>query len=362
MKRLSALAFALLGLAVPAAFADGVLDDIRISVAAEPEAVRPGQEFTLSIFMDMPWDIGVHVPRYFHSIGPFRIIEGYQAKAVPVAERRRSHATYRLQAPNRPGSYEIEGMTAYVQLVRLQRPGDCERGPDGEVVTIPGAGSPFEECKEDLSARFNRMMQGDRFEMTSPPLVVVVYEHVPPDANTMAPRALAPPVPLPPQAAAPLWQWAGAAAGLVAVIGIAGLWLRRRRPAAPAPEPVPETLPVPAGDVARAALARLREALTGEGRPATTAPFELAAVLRSYIEQRLGLPAPRRTTEETVSQLPETAQKAGVPTSVLVRRAEETLAICDIAKFAGRAATREDMETALGAAEAFVSASSEKLA
>jgi len=362
MKRFAALAFALLGMAAPAASADDVLEDIQITVAAEPESVRPGQEFTLSIFMDMPWEIGVHVPRYFHSIGPFRIIEGYQAKAVPVAERRRSHATYRLQAPNRPGSYEIEGMTAYAQLVRLQRPGDCERGPDGEVVTIPGAGSPFEECKEDLSARFNRMMQGDRFQMTSPPLVVVVYEHVPPDANTMAPRALAPPVPLPPQAELPLWQWAGAAAGLAAVVGVAGLWLRRRRPAVPTPEPVPETLPVPAGDVARAALAHLREALTGEGRPAATAPLELAAVLRSYIEQRLGLPAPRRTTEETVSQLPETTQNAGVPTGVLVRRAEETLAICDIAKFAGRAATREDMETALGAAEAFVSASSEKMA
>ena len=69
MKRIAALAFALLGIAAPAASADGGIDDIEITVAAEPESVRPGQEFTLSIFMDMPWEIGVHVPRYMRRAG-----------------------------------------------------------------------------------------------------------------------------------------------------------------------------------------------------------------------------------------------------------------------------------------------------
>lgn len=356
MTRFWAVVAVLVGMTSPAAA--GVEEDIEIRLAAEPEAVRPGQEFTLSIYTDMPWDIGVHVPRYFHSIGPFTIIEGYQAKPVPVAERRRSHATYRLQAPAETGSYEIEGMTAYVQLVRLQRPGDCERGPDREFVTVPGAGSPFDECKE--GRRFNLVMQGDRFEMTSPPLVVVVYDHVPPEANTMAPRSLAPPVPLPPAAEFAAWRWVAGAVGLAALAGAAVLLQRRRRPVAASPEPVPEGQPVPAGDIARAALARLRDGLAGEGRPAPAAPFELATVLRTYIDQRLGLPAPRRTTEETVSQLPVVAHGAGLSTGTLAQHAEATLAICDLAKFAGRAATREDMETALGAAEAFVSASREQ--
>ena len=358
MTRFWALAVLLVGMAAPVA--GDVEDEIEIRLAAEPEAVRPGQEFTLSIYTDMPWDIGVHVPRYFHSIGPFTIIEGYQAKPVPVADRRRSHATYRLQAPAESGSYEIEGMTAYVQLVRMQRPGDCERGPDREFVTVPGAGSPFDECREERSLRINRVMQGDRFEMTSPPLVVVVYDHVPPDANTMDPLSIAPPVPLPPAAETAVWRWVAGAVGLVALAGAAILVQRRRRPVAPSPGPVPEKQSVPAGDIARAALARLRDGLAGEGRPAPAAPFELAAVLRTYIDQRLGLPAPRRTTEETVSQLPAVTDGAGLSAEALAQNAEETLAICDLAKFAGRAATREDMETALGAAEAFVSESLER--
>ncbi len=357
MTRFWAVVAVLVGMAAPAA--GDIEDDIEIRLAAEPEAVRPGQEFTLSIYMDMPWDMGVHVPRYFHSIGPFTIIEGYQAKPVPVAERRRSHATYQLQAPAEAGSYQIEGMTAYVQLVRMQRPGDCERGPDREFVTVPGAGSPFEECNEVRRLGFNRVMQGDRFEMTSPPLVVVVYDHVPPDANTMDPRSILPPVPLPPATRPAVWYWVAGAVGLAALAGAAILVQRRRR-AAPSPEPVPESQPVPAGDIARAALTRLRDRLTGEGSPAPAMPLELATVLRTYIDQRLGLPAPRRTTEETVSQLPAVTHGAGLLAEALARRAEETLTICDLAKFAGRVATREDMETALGAAEAFVSASPER--
>lgn len=359
MTRFWALVAVLVGMAAPAA--GDIEDDIEIRLAAEPEAVRPGQEFTLSIYMDMPWDMGVHVPRYFHSIGPFTIIEGYQAKPVPVAERRRSHATYQLQAPAEPGSYQIEGMTAYVQLVRMQRPGDCERGPDREFVTVPGAGSPFEECKEGRRLGFNRVMQGDRYEMTSPPLVVVVYDHVPPDANTMDPRSILPPVPLPPAMRPAVWYWVAGAVGLAGLAG-AAILVQRRRPAAPSPEPVPESQPVPAGDIARAALIRLRGRLTGEGSPAPAMPLELAAVLRTYIDRRLGLPAPRRTTEETVSQLPAVTHGVGLSAEALAQSAEETLAICDLAKFAGRAATREDMETALGAAEAFVSASPEELA
>ena len=358
MTRFWTLVAVLVGMAAPAV--GDVVDDIEIRLAAEPEAVRPGQEFTLSIYTDMPWEMGVHVPRYFHSIGPFTIIEGYQAKPVQAAERRRSHATYRLQAPAEPGSYEIEGMTAYVQLVRMQRPGDCERGPNREFVTVPGAGSPFEECREGRGLRFNRMMQGDRFETTSPPLVVVVYDHVPPDANTMDPRSIAPPVPLPPVAESAVWKWLSGAVGLAALAGAAILVLRRRRPAAPTPEPVPEGQSIPAQNVARAALARLRDTLTREGRPAPYAPFELAAVLRTYIDRRLGLPAPRRTTEETVSQLPAVMDAAGLPTEVLAQNARATLAICDLAKFAGRAVTRGDMETALDAAEAFVSAIPER--
>ncbi len=355
MMRGAVLAAAFLGLAAPAA--GNAPDDIRIRLVAEPAAVRPGEEFTLSIHADMPWEIGVHIPRRFDAIGPFTIVEGHQARAVPVAERRRSHATYRLQAPNEPGSYEIEGMPAYVQLVRLERPGDCDRGADRKLVTVAGAGSPFDECKEGPGSRIQRVMQGDRFRILSPPLVVVVYDRVPPDADSMEPRGLAPPVPLPPPAHPSPWRWWAALAVLTAAAG--GALVFRRRSAAASPPVRPDDPPLPAG-IALEALARLRRVVAREsGRPGEV-PVELAAVLRTYIEHRLGLPALRRTTEETMSQLPAVTRGAGLAAGPLARNAEKVLAICDLAKFAGRTATRDDVEAALGAAEAFVSRSSEK--
>ncbi len=360
MIRVIWLIAAMASFAVPAS--GDVLDDIEIRMVAEPAAVRPGEEFTLSIFTDMPWDIGVHIPRYFDSIGPFAIIEGYQAKAVPVAERRRSHATYRLQAPAETGSFEIAGMTAYVQLVRTRRPGDCERGPDQRFLAVPGAGSPFEECKENPSFRVNRIMVGDRFEITSHPLVVVVYEHVPPDANTIAPKPIAPPVPFPP----PTRAWMGFAVpsliGSVVLLALVVFGLRRRRMRAgwetaievdrAAPTVAPE-------DDARRALSRLQAALAAASAPFDTMPVEIAEVLRTYIQKRLGLPAPRRTTEETLAHLPAFTERFGLPPEPLSDAATEALGICDLAKFSGWEAARDDLESALGAAERFVSTSQE---
>ncbi len=336
-----------------------VLDDVQIRLAAEPQAVRPGEEFTLSIYTDMPWEIGVHIPRYFDSIGPFAIVEGYQAKAVPVADRRRSHASYRLQAPAETGSYEIGGMKAYVQLVRMQRPGDCERDSDQAFVTVQRAGSPFDECKEGIRLRFNRMMQGDRFETSSPPLVVIVYEHVPPGANSMEPRTIAPPVSFPAPVGPSAWVAGALGVAFTALVAAVVAVLRRRHRASGPPVPEPAAPEDPASEVARAALARLRAMLAREASPSPTAPIEIATVLRAYIDRRLGLPAPRRTTEETVSELSRLAQGTGLSAGFLARAAEETLAICDLVKFAGRAATPDDLKAALGAAERFVSASAE---
>ncbi len=358
MIRTVLLAAVWLGMAAPAA--GNAPDGIEIRLVAEPEAVRPGQEFTLSIYTDMPWEIGVHIPRHFHSIGPFAIIEGYQAKPVPVAARRRSHATYRLQAPNEPGSYEIEGMTAHVQLVRTQRAGDCDRGADGELVTVPGAGSPFDECLEATLGRLNRVMQGDRFRIQSPPLVVVVYDRVPPEANSMKPRPIAPPVPLPPPAQSSLWKWWAAVAVLAAAA--AAVAFRRRSAAPPRAMPAGPRPQPPAAGTALAELARLRRIVAHEEGRLSDVPKELAAVLRTYVEQRLGWPAPRRTTEETVAALPSATAGAGLATGPLALHAERVLVLCDRVKFAGRAATRGDMETGLDAAEAFVSQSGETMA
>ncbi|MFN3244625.1 MAG: DUF4381 family protein [Planctomycetota bacterium] len=141
------------------------------------------------------------------------------------------------------------------------------------------------------------------------------------------------------------WWWAGAAAALLLVAGWVLLSRRRR-----APRPEHLTIDAPAHIRALRELQRWRTA------PRTT-PQEIEAfyvgvsqVLRVYLEERFGLHAPERTTEEFLRDL-----EAG---DELVREhrdeLEHFLSQCDMVKFARHVPTGEEHDLAFSLAEAFV--------
>lgn len=347
-----ALAPALLALSASGAAAAADPEDMRIWMEVDPPAVRPGEEFTLTIRSDVPWDVGVHVPRRFDSIGPFPIVDGFQAEPVAPGERRLSEARYRLQAPARTGSLEVPPMKAYAQLVRSRPPGDCRPllgvRPD-ERTSVEAF---FDGCFQSERVRGFGMEVGERTTLEADPLVVVVYEHVPPDADTLDPRGVAGPVGLPDARGGGAWRWAAAAAAAAAALA---LLLARRRGRAGAPAPAEEAADAPpAGPQALETFRGIAENLgryAGSFRPVHE---EIARTLRAYIDRRLAFPAPLRTTEETLAGLAAAAARGRDLPGDLRASAAAVLDACDGVKFAGREATRGETARVLAEAQRFV--------
>jgi len=130
------------------------------------------------------------------------------------------------------------------------------------------------------------------------------------------------------------------AAGVLLVGGGYLLWRRRRRLSSRSL--LPYEIALQRLDAARAFM-----------QPANAREFTTAvsAIIRSYIEQRFGVIATRRTTEEFLRDLLE-------PTNTSLARYQtllgEFLNRCDLVKFAAMSPTLQDMESLHQSARAFV--------
>ncbi len=169
----------------------------------------------------------------------------------------------------------------------------------------------------------------DTFSVASLPLLLPVTSLVPPDAQGI--RDLAPLVPFP----RPLWPYVLLGLALLVLAVALFLYLRERRR-----RPEPEALPPeasPAPSTYEAALARLRalEATADLDDPEQAKPFyvELSDVLRTYLEQRLGVPALERTTRELLQELEQRTVRYRLP-GPAPGRIRQVLELADLAKFA----------------------------
>ncbi len=150
------------------------------------------------------------------------------------------------------------------------------------------------------------------------------------------------------------WWWVGAgAAGLLLLALILYFWRRwRRRPPQSAPPPLPPHL------LAYQALDRLlAEELLARGE--VKAFYEtLSAILRRYIEQRFGLRAPERTTEEFLAELGTTVGLSS-PAATAISTAHamllrDFLGHCDLVKFARHTPARAEAEESVERCRRFV--------
>ena len=134
-----------------------------------------------------------------------------------------------------------------------------------------------------------------------------------------------------------------AAAGLVLVAAAVAMWRRRRRREAAAPR-------VPAHEMAwRLLEALLAEQLVEKGQ---TKRFYigLSDILRHYIENRFGLHAPERTTEEFLDELRTSAVLNAGHKALL----EEFLRHCDLVKFAEYQPMNDEIQRTFDACKNFV--------
>ena len=145
------------------------------------------------------------------------------------------------------------------------------------------------------------------------------------------------------------WLALGAGLAVLAGLGAAGIWWSRRRHggkghAAPPPLPPHEL-----------AYRQLQEILDDGllDRGALKDFFSrISDVIRSYIENRFGLHAPKLTTEEFLATLhgrsPFTAEQQHL--------LDEFLKRCDLVKFAADTVTRDEAERHIEACRAFIDA------
>lgn len=139
------------------------------------------------------------------------------------------------------------------------------------------------------------------------------------------------------------------------LLGLAVAWLVRRWQNRP-DRPVPVAPPPPAHVVAAQALADLSRRRLLHAGAFVEHYTTLAAIVRTYVEQRFALRAPEMTTEEFLGVSARDARLAGSQRGLLGRFLGE----CDLVKFARHVPTVDDGERALAAATRFVEETAER--
>lgn len=176
-------------------------------------------------------------------------------------------------------------------------------------------------------------------EIATEPLTVVV-ESVIEDTESPELRDIADPIDVP----VPWWWWAVGVLLVVAVLAGAAWWLRRRRMRKLEPRIVPHH---------EAALNEL-DALLGEDLLARgefkSFYMRLSHIVRHYIENRFGLHAPERTTEEFLAELTDSPEIRGDHQRLLRRFLQEA----DMVKFAKVVPASGEPGASVDAARSFI--------
>ncbi|MBK8097127.1 MAG: hypothetical protein IPK26_08470 [Planctomycetes bacterium] len=146
----------------------------------------------------------------------------------------------------------------------------------------------------------------------------------------------------------PWWWWAVGGAAVLLLVLFLWWWRRRPQPGAASPTEVP----LPPHVKAQRALARLRH--EPRTTPAQIEQFyvQVSLVLRVYLEERFGLHAPERTTEEFLQEI-EGSDRMAVDQNLRLKR---FLGQCDLVKFAAMVPGEDVHLETFALAEQFVEA------
>lgn len=176
-------------------------------------------------------------------------------------------------------------------------------------------------------------------EIATEPVTVAV-ESVIEDAETAELRDIADPIDVP----VPWWWWVVGALLLLAVLAGAAWWLRRRRLRQLEPRIVP-----PHEAALNALDALLAEDLLASG-DFKSFYMRLSDIVRRYIEDRFGLQAPERTTEEFLAELTDSPEIRGDHQRLLRRFLQEA----DMVKFAKVVPGTGETGASVDAARSFI--------
>ena len=222
-----------------------------------------------------------------------------------------------------------------------------ELGPDGRIVTARTyVLEPFlsgEYLIPPMTVAFREEGDSTLHYVESDTLRVNVRSILPADMAELAIREIAGPADPPPRRGRALL----AAAAVIAVLAFGALLLWRRRKARTG-----EERRIPAHEAAFARLERLlAEELVERGLYADFTAG-VSDVLRQYIEDRFGLRAPERTTEEFLAEAGEGLPVTPEQRSIL----ERFLVHCDLVKFAAYTPSADDVRSTFETCRDFIEA------
>jgi len=217
-----------------------------------------------------------------------------------------------------------------------------EETPQGErITTITYRISVYETGEHAIPPYVVRYStpDGEEHEVRSEEHAIMVYSVISDPEAAQDIRDLKDPLVL----GLPFWKQVGFWLFVIltlAVLCALVVWLRRRRRRPEAPRLVVTAPPRPAHEIAYKALAALREDREGLLRRGEFEPFSvrISAILREYLQNRYGLLALDRTTEEILQEL--AALRLAVETE---KGFQEFFEDCDLVKFARETLEQSDM-------------------
>ncbi len=294
----------------------------RVRLRVDRDTLSVAESLVLTLEAEVERGFAAELPTLIDKLGEFGVRDVREDSPRLTAEGSTVTARHVTLEPFLSGDYTIESLSVRCRA----RPGaDAERSGQ------PPADSPgeIEIATEPISIRVTSLLDKDRKEQGLNPI--------------KGPVDL-PSGPLP-------WKILLALGGAVLLAGAAFLVFRRTR-AGRAGEAPPA---VPAHELAYRELQKLLEQRLverGEIKPFFSG---LSDVLRRYIEQRFGIHAPKRTTEEFLADIRRNAPFPSDQKGPLV----DFLQRCDLVKFAEHLPSPAEITGAIEACRAFIDATKE---
>jgi hypothetical protein len=287
-----------------------------VRILADRDSLSIAESLVLTIEAENAPGYGVELPRFGEKLGEFGIRDYREDQPRLTPEGRlRTAKTYTLD-PFLSGDYTISPMQ-----VRFQK-----KSPEGEEPDAKADGQHV-ITTEEITIKVNSLLGRDPNELTLNPVKG--------------------PVPLPSEPLSLLYTLLGVGAAACIAGGI--FFVLKRRGRSEKGHGAPD---VPAHERAMRQLQEILAQNLIERGESKLFFSRISDVVRSYIENRFGIRAPRRTTEEFLTDISRKAPFAGEQRGLLM----EFLLNCDLVKFAEHSPSALEIEKAVESCKAFIEA------
>lgn len=291
-----------------------------VRLLADKDSMNIAESVVLTIEAEVEQGFETELPKFGEKLGEFGIRD-YRDDPPRLTPEGKivSRKIYTLD-PFLSGDYAIAPMQ-----VKFRKKTDAGAGGGGG--STDGSSAEHAITTEEITIKVNSLLEKDQKDLALNPIKG--------------------PVALPRRPIPPSYILLGLGAAAVVAGGV--FFMLRRKRAANAQQ---AAAAVPAHELAYRQLQEILEEKLIERGEVKLFFSKISDVLRGYIENRFGIHAPRRTTEEFLSDISRDAPFSPERRGLLM----EFLRDCDLVKFAEHAPSQEEIAKAIDSCKAFIEA------